>query len=63
MAIQYKSLLSVAEVISKRAPSGRDPRLRGKVLYITRVKQTMIIYKHNTAKDYDYVHIIGHLCV
>ena len=30
---------------------------------ITRVKQTIIIYKHNTAKDYNYVYIIGHLWV
>ena len=29
----------------------------------TYVKQTIIFYKHNTAKDYDYIHIIGHLCV
>ena len=32
----------------KRVPSGRDPRLRGKV--ILHVKQTMFIYKHNTPK-------------
>ena len=30
---------------------------------ITRVKQTIFIYKHNTAKDYNYVYIIGHLWV
>ena len=30
----------------KRVPSGRDPRLRGKVLL--HVKQTMIIYKHSS---------------
>ena len=46
-----------------RAPSGRDPRLRGKV--ILHVKQTMIIYKHNTPKIIIiivcYVYIIAHL--
>ena len=34
-----------------RAPSGRDPRLRGKV--ILHVKQTVIIYKHNTPKNHN----------
>ena len=45
-------------------PSGRDPRLRGKV--ILHVKQTMIIYKHSTPKNHNnyhvcYVYIIAHL--
>ena len=34
-----------------RVPSGRDPCLRGKV--VLHVKQTIIIYKHNTPKDYN----------
>ena len=46
--------------ISKQVPSGRDPRLRGKV--ILHVKQTMIIYKHNTPKkSYYHVYVIAHL--
>ena len=45
-------------------PSGRDPRLRGKV--ILHVKQTIIIYKHNTPPKNNnyhvcYVYIIAHL--
>ena len=31
----------------------RDPRLHGKVLNITCVKQTIVIYKHNTPRDYN----------
>ena len=33
---------------------------------ITRVKQTIISYKHNTAKDYDYVYTVSlviYVCV
>ena len=41
-------MLYKLEHYTKRAPSGRDPRLRGKL--ILHVKQTMIIYKHNTPK-------------
>ena len=36
----------------KRAPSEWDLRLRGKS-NITRVKQTIIIYKRNTQKDHN----------
>ena len=51
-------------LLRERAPSGRDPRLRGKV--ILHVKQTIIIYKHNTQKNHNnyhvcYVYIIDHL--
>ena len=41
-------IFHTSEYHSKRVPLGRDPRLRGKV--ILHVKQTMIIYKHNTPK-------------
>ena len=44
----------------KRAPSGRDPRLRGKV--ILHVKQTMIIHQKNHNNYHVcYVYIIAHL--
>ena len=46
---RYFPLLILSKpIIIQQEPSGRDPRLRGKV--ILRVKQTMIIYKHNTQK-------------
>ena len=38
---------NIGKVTNKRAPSGRDPRLRGKVI------QT-IISKYNMPKDYNY---------
>ena len=45
----------------KRAPSGRDPRLRGKV--ILHVKQTMMIIHQKNLNNYHvcYVYIIAHL--
>ena len=44
-----------------RVPSGRDPRLRGKV--ILHVKQTMMIIHQKNHNNYHvcYVYIIAHL--
>ena len=46
-------------VLYQRAPSGRDPRLRVKV--ILHMCKTNNIYKHNTPKDYNnYVLCLYH---